>query len=98
MKEMLCAKRIEILEAIKPYCDVFGIEDYDYIINADTGSEKLKLNDTYIGCTGNSTLAVIDEIIGYVFVKRFCKNRYIGAFSKQTINAITQYWIKGGVK
>lgn len=89
-------KRVEVLNAIKPYCDLFNITEYDYIINTDTGGEILKLNDTLIGCTGNSTMAVIDEVIGYIFIKRYCKNRSIGAFEKQTINVITQYWLNRG--
>lgn len=89
----LIVKRVEVLKAIKPYCELFNIQDYDYIINTNSGSEKLKLNDTYIGCCSNSITAVIDEVIGYIFVTRYCKNRSIGAFRRQTLNVITQYWL-----
>ena len=92
----LIEKRIEVLNAIKPYCDLFGIEEYDYIVKTDIGVEILKLNNTRIGCTSNSITAVIDEVIGYIFVNRYCKNRSIGHFSTQTINAITKYWLKEG--
>lgn len=88
-------KRERVLTAIKPICEVFNIVDYDYIITA-TGTELLSLNGTYIGCTGNSISAVIDELIGYIFIKRYCKSRHLGAFDKQTKNVIKRYWMKEG--
>lgn len=85
-------KREEVLMAIKPICEVFGIADYDYIID-ERGKERLKLNDTYIGCDGNSVSAVIDELIGYIIIKRYCRNRSLGTFDKQTKNYIKRYWL-----
>ena len=86
-------KRIKVLNEIKPYCELFGITDYDYFVNINTGGELLKLNSTYIGCTGNSIMAVIDEVIGYIIINRYCKNRSIGAFRTQTMNAIKEFWV-----
>ena len=86
-------KRVEVLKEIKPYCEVFGITDYDYFVNMNTGGEILKLNNTYIGCTGNSISAVIDEFIGYIIINRYCKNRTLGAFRTQTMNAIKTFWL-----
>lgn len=91
--DFLSEKRKEVLKEIKPYCEVFGITDYDYFVNKKTGGEVLKLNNTYIGCTANSIMAVIDELIGYVFVMRYCRNRQIGAFRTQTLNNIKCWWI-----
>lgn len=92
--DYLINKRKEVLEEIKPYCEVFGIKNYDYFVNTKTSGEVLKLNDTYIGCTGNSMSAVIDEFIGYIIINRYCKNRSLGAFRTQTMNEIKSYWIE----
>ena len=91
--DFLIEKRVKILEEIKPYCELFGITDYEYFVNTNTGGEVLKLNNTYIGCTGNSVMAVVDEFIGYIIIKRYCRNRSFGAFRKQTMNAIKEYWL-----
>ena len=87
-------KRLEILETIKPICEVFNIEDYDYLIRDDfRQTETLRIYDTYIGCSYNSVEAVVDELIGYIIIKRYCRNRSLGAFSTQTKNRIMQYWL-----
>ena len=92
-KDYLLQKRLNVLTAIEPICKAFKITDYDYLINPNGGqSEALKINDTLIGCTSNSISAIVDELIGYIFVTRYCRNRQIGAFQKQTLNVITQYW------
>ena len=90
--DFLIDKRKEVLTELKPYCELFGITDYDYFVNTNTGSEILKLNNTYIGCTANSTSAIIDEFIGYIIINRYCKNRTLGTFRTQTMNVIRQYW------
>lgn len=93
--EQLNKKRAEVLEAIAPIMQVFNIKDYDYIVKESGQKETLRIYTTEIGCSYNSVEAVIDEIIGWLFVKKFCKNRYIGAFRTQTLNQIKRYWIKG---
>lgn len=90
-QEYLEEKRIEVLEKIKPICEAFKITDYDY--HVEKGIERLRINETYIGCSCNSIDAVIDELIAYIFVKRFCRNRSLGAFEKQTLNVIKRYWL-----
>ena len=50
-------KRETILEAIKPICEVFGITDYDYILN----NEKLELKDITIHDTEQNNL---NELFG----------------------------------
>lgn len=85
-------KRDEVLAAITPICNAFGINDFDYI-NTDE-KERLRIYDLEIGCSCNSVSAVVDELIGYIFVVRWCRNRYLGAFKTQTLNVIKQYWIK----
>lgn len=86
-------KRIEVLEALKPICEAFKIKNYDYLISTTGQRETLVLNGQKIGCTANSIDAIIDEVIGYIFIVRYCRNRYIGAFRTQTTNVIKQYWI-----
>lgn len=90
--EQLKKKRIEVLEAIKPICEAFNLE-YDYIIKETGQKETLVLNGQKIGCSCNSIDATINEVIGYIFVKIYCRNNYIGAFRTQTLNVIKQYWL-----
>jgi len=94
MSDIECqeSKKSEVMQAITPICNAFGIKDFDYIINGK--HERLRLNNTQIGCSCNSVSAVIDELIGYIFVTRWCHNRYLGAFKTQTLNRIKEYWIK----
>ena len=94
MFSYLTNKRQDVLKEIKPICEVFGIKDFDYIIDTETGKEELKLNNTRIGCCSNSVLAVKDELIAYIFVNTYCKNRSLGAFRTQTLNEIKRYWLK----
>ncbi|MBR0576787.1 hypothetical protein KCG48_10625 [Proteiniclasticum sp. BAD-10] len=91
--ERLEKKRLEVLERIKPICEAFGITDYDYEIRETGQTETLRINKTRIGCSCNSISAVIDELVGYIFLMRW-RDRSLGAFSVQTTNAIKRYWIK----
>ena len=91
--EDLEAKRIEVLEAIKPICEAFKINDYDYEVKDSGQRETLRIGNTRIGCSCNSISAVIEELVGYIFIARW-KDRYLGAFSIQTKNVIKRYWIK----
>ena len=90
--EYLKEKREKVLKAIKPICEAFGISDYDYIVNDSPPSELLRIYDTKIGCCSNSISAITDELIGWIFVEIYCRNRYIGAFKTQTLNVVKQYW------
>lgn len=81
-------KRIRVLETIKPICEAFNITKYDYTLD-----ELLIIEDTQIGCMSNSICAIVDELIGYIFVNIYCGHRCLGAFEKQTLNVIKRYWI-----
>ena len=96
--ECLKEKRLEVLKAIKPICDAFEISNYDYEITEEGLREFLRLNDTRIGCSCNSVRAVVTELIGYIFIKRWCHDRGLGAFETQTSNVIKQYWLKSKTK
>lgn len=89
-------KRQEMLNAIEPICKAFNIKDYDYYIycNLSTGvyDEYLVLENTQICCTLNSEIAVIDEIIGWLFVNSFCKNRSIGRYKENTLKYVRRHW------
>ena len=87
-------KRLGVLAEIKPICEAFAITDYDYEINYDTYTEVLRLNNTKINCCGNSISAIIDEVIGYLFINYYCENRSLGAFETQVKNRITSTWMK----
>ena len=86
-------KRQQVLEAIKPICDAFGIKEYDYLIDEKNGIERLIVNGVKIGCSCNSVMATIDELVAYIFVQRWTRNRSLGAFQTQTLNVIKRYWI-----
>lgn len=86
-------KRTDVIKAIKPICEAFNLE-YDYIVKETGQTETLVLNGQKIGCSCNSIEAIINEIIGYLFVKIYCRNNWIGNFRTQTLNVIKQYWIK----
>lgn len=82
-------KRLEILEYIKPICEVFNIE-YDYVIGKHGDfSETLILNGQEIGCSMNSMFAVKEEVIGYIFVNHYNRWWY---HKPHTLKAIKSYW------
>ena len=87
-------KREQVLAALKPICEAFKIFDYDYVVSETGQREILRIYSTQIGCSDDSIDAIIDELIAWLFVKRFCHNRSIGAFRTQTLNRVTQYWLK----
>ena len=93
MMKYLEEKRLQVLEEIKPICNAFAITDYDYEIDDDMYSEVLRLNNTKMNCSMNSISAIIDEVIGYLFINYYCKNRSLGAFETQVKNRITSTWI-----
>lgn len=91
LEEYLNEKQSEVLKVIKPICEAFGIKNYDYIINAELYSEILKLDNTYIGCRGNSIDAIINELLGYIIIER---NIDLGTFENQTIKYLKRHWEK----
>ena len=91
--EYLIKKREKVLLTIKPICELFYISDYDYEIT-ENGGEYLRLYTTRICCTINSIESVVIELIGYIFVAVWVRNRSLGAFERQTLNVIKQYWVK----
>ena len=91
MKE-LEKKRIQVLKEIKPICEAFNLE-YDYIVSTEGQTETLILNSQKIGCSQTSISAIINEVIGYIFVKIYCRYNWIGPFRTQTLNVIKQYWL-----
>ena len=73
--EQLNKKRLEVLAEIEPIMRAFNIKDYDYIVRDKGQRETLRIYDTKIGCSYNSVSAVVDEVIGYIFVKIYCKKQ-----------------------
>lgn len=91
-------KRQKVLNMIKPLCELFHIENYDYEIievseNGYYTREYLYLDGQKIGCCGNSEESTFYEAVGYVIIKRYCRWRSLGAFATQTKNYIKQFWI-----
>lgn len=91
--EYLQNKRLQVLEEIKPICDAFNIKDYDYIVQKNGQREVLRLYDVRIGCSRNSISAIKNELIGFIFLRTWGRDRSMGAFDKQSRNVIKQYWI-----
>ena len=89
----LIEKRGKVLDAIAPICEAFDIIDYDYELSNTGQRETLRIGNVRIGCSCNSVDAVVEELIGYIFITRWCKNRSLGTFSTQTKNVIRRYWI-----
>ncbi len=88
--EYLENKRLQIIDLIQPMCSAFGIKDYDYKINKETLAETLIIDNQKIGCSCNSINAVVEEVIGYIFIKNYSRWWY---HKPQTVKAIKQYWI-----
>lgn len=87
------SKRLKVLDEIAPICQAFNIKNYDYIVKQEGQSETLRIGDIKIGCSCNSISAIKDELIGYIFINSWCKNRSLGAFSTQTQNIIRRHWV-----
>lgn len=85
-------KREEVLKAIKPICEAFNIKNYDYVIQETGQIETLVLNGQRIGCSMNSIYAIKNEIIGYIFAKIYCKDKW-WHFKPHTLKFIKQYWL-----
>ena len=91
-------KRQKVLDMIKPLCDLFHIENYDYEIieQSEDGyytSEYLYLDGQKIGCCGNSEESTFYEAVGYVIIERYCRWRSLGAFAAQTKKHIKRFGI-----
>lgn len=92
-------KAKQIHAELKPICDAFKITNWSYDIteslyNKAGVREELVIEGQRISCTSNSVSAVLDELIGYIFITRYCRNRSLGAFEKQVKNQIKTYWVK----
>lgn len=90
--QYLKKKRLEVLEEIKPICEAFNIE-YDYIVKEEGQTETLILDGQKIGCSMNSIYAIKNEIIGYIFAKIYCHDKW-WYHKPQTLKYIKQYWIE----
>lgn len=62
-------KRVEVLKTVKPILEPFDITEVDYVIDEKTYQETLVIDDTKIGCTCNSIEAILQEVVGYLFIK-----------------------------
>ena len=91
--EYLESKRTDVLKVIKPICEAFNIKDYDYEVKDYGQREILRIGNTRIGCSCNSISAVIEELVGYIFIMTW-RQRSMGSFENQTKSVIKRYWIK----
>jgi len=91
-------KKKEILNRITPLLHSVSIKDFDYIQEfktvdgEETPKETLRIDMTYIGCTGTSIQRVFDEALNYIWVKIYARQNHIGAFQNQTLKYLKQYW------
>lgn len=84
-------KRNKVLEVIKPICEAFEIEDYDYIINA--GIERLIVEGQAICCSCNSIGATVNQLINYIWLKSYAKSHWICDNEDELIDNLKSYWI-----
>lgn len=91
-EEYMKNKREKVLEVIKPICEAFDIHNYDYEVVRGYPPESLVVEGQRIGCASNSIGAVVMELIGYIFVKTYAKNIYLGSYGKQTLNVLKRHW------
>lgn len=83
-------KELEVIHELVGIASVLDI-DIDYVIDEENNREYLVCDDTKICTNGTSIRGIREEFFGYVFLKEW-KNRYLGAFDKQTRNYIKRYW------
>lgn len=81
-------KREMVLKELNPIANVLGIK-LDYVI--EENREYLCCNGQRICCSCTGICGIRQEFFGYVFLREW-RDRYIGAFDKQTRNYIKQYW------
>lgn len=81
--------RQKVVEKIKPICSAFEIYDYDFLVGY--GNQCLKLNNVKINCTYNSEEAILNELIGYLFVTKYAEMNYIGN-SEEVLETIKCKW------
>lgn len=73
--------------------EVFGIDDYDYIVSDKGQTETLRIGTTKIGFSCNSIYAVVQELVDYLFICYF-KERSLGHFKTQVFNQIKCFWLE----
>lgn len=89
-------KELEVIHELNSIAALLGIE-LDYIIDKENNREYLVCDDTKICTNDTSIRGIREEFFGYVFLQEW-KNRYLGAFDKQTRNYIKRYWYDNDFK
>jgi hypothetical protein len=76
-------KRETVLKTIKPICDAFGIDDYDYyyVLNR----EYLEIEGQKIACTLDSIGAIVNELICYIFLNTAYQSKLAGYHDSDAI-------------
>ena len=94
--QYLQEKRVEVLKTVKPILEPFDIAEVDYVIDENTKQETLVIDDTKIGCTCNSIEAILQEVVGYLFIKTWVPPRILVSdpYVDHCVEVITKYWIK----
>ena len=94
--QYLQEKRVEVLKTVKPILEPFDITEVDYVIDENTKQEILVIDDTKIGCTCNSIEAILQEVVGYLFIKTWVPPRILVSdpYVDHCVEVITHYWIK----
>ena len=89
-------KREQVLKELKPLADILNIK-IDYVVDEKNRREYLVCNDTKICTNSTSLYGIRQEFMGYLFLREW-RERYLGAFDKQTRNYIKQYWYDDNFK
>lgn len=95
--QYLQEKRVEVLKTVKPILEPFDITEVDYVIDENTKQEILVIEKAKIDCSCNSIEAIIQEVVGYLFIKTWVPSSrilYYDPHVNHCIEMITHYWIK----
>lgn len=87
IKNYLKIKQNEVLGIIEPICHAFGIYYFDYEID-EHNQETLVLEKQKINCSMNSYKAIIEEVLGYIIVKKY--RRYLDEELKDKLYKVIQ--------
>lgn len=77
-------KNKEIMAKIEPLMNLNNITDYEYIVIDNPWFEILRIEDTYINVSANSTIATLNEVLAYLILKSDQNFKGVGSELKRS--------------
>lgn len=62
------------VERLREMGGAFGLQNIDLVVSQNSGKTVLKIELQHIDVTGMTEREVINELIGYLFVNRYCRS------------------------